>query len=106
MKNEITTPTKLTAAIKAELLAGATEKEILAVVGMVSEAFAMVQNFKATTKVCKTCNEIHPLESFTKRKQNKDGLNASCKSCVSTWTKEYKANKAKAKASLELIQNA
>jgi len=98
--------TKLQQAIKAELFAGATAEEIKSVVDQMNDAYCIVTAFKAGTKVCKICNEIHPISEFNKRTQNKDGLNASCKSCLKTWNKEYKANKARAKAQLESFQTA
>ena len=104
-ENKMATLTKLQEAVKTELIAGMTKEEILYQVKGMIDSYRMVQNFKATTKVCKTCNEIHPVSEFSKRKQNKDGLNASCKSCDKKWRDEYKANKAAAKAKLESYQN-
>ena len=34
------------------------------------------------TRVCKVCGKKKPIEMFGKNKQNKDGINKTCKSCV------------------------
>jgi|LauGreDrversion4_2_1035121.scaffolds.fasta_scaffold01068_18 hypothetical protein len=35
------------------------------------------------SKACKYCHEEKPLSEFQKRKKNKDGLDARCKTCRS-----------------------
>ena len=112
MKKEISTPTKLTEAIKNELIAGTSKEEILKVAEMVSAAYDMVKNYKKADlgfvehKTCRSCGDFLPLDSFAKRSQNKDGRDASCKACNKTWRSEWKANKAKSEKALNEIQNA
>ena len=38
-----------------------------------------------TIKQCTTCKESKPIASFSTRRSNKDGLNNSCKPCVSEY---------------------
>lgn len=43
------------------------------------------------TRVCKTCGELKPVESFTKHKLSKGGHLPHCKPCIAAKSKAYKA---------------
>ena len=44
-------------------------------------------------RVCKTCGELKPLESFTKHRLSKGGHLPHCKPCIASKSKAYKASK-------------
>lgn len=48
-------------------------------------------------KLCTCCNQQKPLERFSKKKGNSDGLSHKCKDCHNTYVREvwYKKNKEK-----------
>lgn len=49
-----------------------------------------------TTKLCKHCNTVKPIEELTKDKRSKDGHTSTCKKCVSEKAKaKYDQQKAK-----------
>ena len=41
-------------------------------------------------KMCSKCKKTKTLDSFSKRKKNKDGLNGQCKACVKLYHQEYR----------------
>jgi hypothetical protein len=41
------------------------------------------------TKLCKSCGLLLPLNSYNKKKENKDGLNTICKNCYNVQRKQY-----------------
>lgn len=48
-------------------------------------------------KTCNTCKEVKTLDLFPKRSASRDGLNASCKKCVSIRKSTYESTKAYSK---------
>ena len=40
-------------------------------------------------KMCKMCGDYKPLDSFSKRKKSRDGLQSYCRKCYNTYRKEY-----------------
>jgi 5-methylcytosine-specific restriction endonuclease McrA len=45
------------------------------------------------TKNCKKCNQVKPVDCFSKRSQMKDGLEHVCKACVANKTKQVDPEK-------------
>lgn len=43
-------------------------------------------------KICSKCKESLPLESFSKKSQNKDGLNSICRCCIKVLSRKYYEN--------------
>jgi len=43
----------------------------------------------ATTKICTTCKNRQPLESFYKHRSTKDGFSGKCKECTKIYTREW-----------------
>ncbi len=57
-------------------------------------------------KKCSKCNKKKSLNSFSKNRSRKDGLNSSCKDCHSEYLKtHYKSNKATYKTSNTKTRN-
>jgi len=43
------------------------------------------------TKTCTKCNDVKPLEMFSKRASSPDGFNSWCKQCYSDYRKKHAA---------------
>jgi len=103
MKPLTTDEVNFVANVKKAYDSGVELESMLEIVAKVVKAQEELKN--AETKTCKLCGNDLPLDNFSKRKQNKDGLNAACKHCVSAWTKEYNANRRREAKKLEAVQN-
>ena len=50
-------------------------------------------------KQCTICNEIKPIDNFTKRSANRSGISCYCKSCNCQTAKNYRKQKYNASGS-------
>ncbi|WP_353843597.1 endonuclease domain-containing protein [Mesorhizobium sp.] len=56
-----------------------------------------------TTKLCRVCDELKPIERFSRKKESKDGLQSRCKDCHAAYSREhwYPANREKQKTAAQ-----
>ena len=63
---------------------------------------------ETTTKSCRKCYEVKPLEDYPKHKRYKTGKNTLCKRCYNDYIKKYRAKhpeKVKQAQSLYYLNN-